>query len=274
MDYTANTLAENLAFPEGPAFDPKGNLWCVELHGGQLSRWGEDGILRHEAGGRPNGLAFDAAGRAWIANAELRAIQRLEPSTGAFEIVADTLDGEPLRQPNDLAFDAVDNLLFTCPGGSDEAPVGYVCCLAPDGTLTKIGDGLRFPNGLALLDDGATLVVAETRTRRLWKGAWDADHRQWHNPQPWAELDAPGGPDGMALGVDGLLYVAIFGGGQVWAVDAGGNVVRAYDLPGQNPTNVAFDPAGTLGLVVTEAERGLLLSLPDLGPGMPLYTGG
>lgn len=273
MEDTVATLARDLAFPEGPAFDPQGNLWCVELQGGQLSRWGDDGVLRHEAGGRPNGLAFDAAGRALVANAELCAIQRLDSSTGTFEIVVDTLDGEPLRQPNDLTFDALGNLLFTCPGGSDEAPVGYVCCIAPDGALTKIGEGFLFPNGLALVDGGEALVVAETRTQRLWKGAWDADARRWHDPQPWAELGTPGGPDGMALGADGLLYVAIFGGGQVRAVDGRGRVMEAYDLPGRNPTNVAFDPAGALGMVVTEAERGLLLSLPQLGPGVPLYAG-
>jgi hypothetical protein len=60
----------------------------------------------------------------------------------------------------------------------------------------------------------------------------------------------------MALGDDELLYVAVF------------------DLPGSNPTNVAFDPAGPLGLVVTEAERGDILCLPELGPGAHLFDGG
>jgi hypothetical protein len=39
-----------------------------------------------------------------------------------------------------------------------------------------------------------------------------------------------------------------------------------------NPTNAAFDPTNRLGLVVTEAEKGLLLSLPEVGPGVTLFA--
>jgi gluconolactonase len=131
--------------------------------------------------------------------------------------------------------------------------------------------GLYFPNGLAFVDGGRALVIAETYRQRLWKGRWDAVSGVWIDPQPWAELGGLPGPDGMALGADGLLYVAVYRSGQIKVVDAQGAIVTGYDLPGMNPTNVAFDPSGRLGLVVTEAERGLLLSLPGLGPGEPLY---
>jgi gluconolactonase len=270
----ATILAGGLEFPEGPAFDPDSDLWCVELLGGHLSRVHPREMERHEAGGNPNGLTFDRRGRAWIANAELRAIQRFDPVEREFTTIVGTIDGEPLDRPNDLAFDALGNLLFTCPGSSGEEPTGYVCCLAPDGTLTKIGEGFQFPNGLALTDGGSALVVAETERARLWKGAWDARSRRWSDPRPWADLGDPAGPDGMALGADGLLYVAIYSGGQVRAVAPDGRVVAAYELPGQNPTNAAFDPSGRLGLVVTETEHGQLLSLPQLGPGATLFDGG
>jgi gluconolactonase len=36
--------------------------------------------------------------------------------TGACEVIVERLDGERLKKPNDLAFDRVGNLLFTCPG--------------------------------------------------------------------------------------------------------------------------------------------------------------
>lgn len=271
---TVATIADGLEFPEGPAFDPDGNLWCVELRGGRLTRALPQEMDRHEAGGAPNGLTFDSKGRAWIANAELRAIQRFDPATQDFTTIVGTIEGEPLNRPNDLAFDALGNLLFTCPGSSGEEPSGYVCCLGPDGALARIGEGFHFPNGLALVDGGSALVVAETQRARLWKGEWDAESRRWRDPQPWAELGDPAGPDGMALGADGHLYVAIYSAGEVRAVDPHGRVVTAYELPGKNPTNAAFDPSGRLGLVVTETERGVLLSLPELGPGVPLFDGG
>lgn len=272
-DASVEVLADGLAFPEGPAFAPDGNLWLVELQGGRLARWSDEGLDRHEVGGSPNGLLIDGRGRAWIANSGLNAIQLFDPETGAIEAAAERVDGAPLAGPNDLAFDPEGNLVFTCPAGSSDAPVGSVCCLGPDGTVTTVGEGFRFPNGLAFVDGGTALVVAETQERRLWKGAWDAESRTWGDPEPWAEVGGPEGPDGMALGADGLLYVAVFGLGQVKAVRPDGAVAAVYDLPGGNPTNVAFDPGGRLGLVVTEAERGLLLSLPGLGKGAPLSTG-
>src|SRR5689334_10090947 len=39
-------LAEGLDFSEGPAFTPDGELWCVELKGGNLVRWNEQGHAR------------------------------------------------------------------------------------------------------------------------------------------------------------------------------------------------------------------------------------
>ncbi len=45
-------------------------------------------------------------------------------------------------------------------------------------------------------------------------------------------------------------------------VDEDGTIVEHLTTPGNNPTNCAFDPSGRLGLVVTEAERGEILSLP------------
>lgn len=274
MTDTVEILDRDLAFPEGPAFDSAGNLWCVELKGGQVTRWSPEGATRVETGGTPNGLLFDARGRGWIANSQLNAIQQFDPTAGEITTVVDAVDGEPLNGPNDLAFDSAGSLLFTCPGGSDQESRGYVCCLTPDGRVRKIGEGFFFPNGLALVDGGSALVVAETQRQRLWKGAWEAASHTWRDPQPWAELGDPAGPDGMALGADGLLYVAIYSAGEVRAVDQDGRVTKAYELPGNNPTNAAFDPSGRLGLVVTETERGVLLSLPELGPGVPLFDGG
>jgi hypothetical protein len=43
---------------------------------------------------------------------------------------------------------------------------------------------------------------------------------------------------------------------QVKAVDGNDGTAMIFDLPGSNPTNVTFDPAGPLGLMVTETERG------------------
>lgn len=257
-------LAEGLAFPEGPAFAPDGGLWWVEVDGGRLGRWREGEVERIAIGGRPNGLAVDAAGRVWICDQGERSVRRHDPRSGETVTAADHLDGAPLGRPNDLAFDRLGNLVFTCPNDARTEPAGYVCCLAPDGALTRVADGLYFPNGLAFTPDGAGLVVAETYRHRLWIGAWDAEARLWRDPRPWVEVGGPVGPDGLAFAEDGTLFAAIFGQGVVRAVSPRGEVRPALGLPGAKPTNVALDPAGRLGLVVTEAERGQLLAYPAM----------
>lgn len=260
-------LASGLNFPEGPAFDSSGTLWFVELKGGTLVRFNSDSVLRIQTGGAPNGIAIDDNDEIWFCDAAQCAIRKYNPKSGSFTNVVTHLHGEPLAKPNDLAFDSAGNLVFTCPGGSENKPIGYVCCLRPDGSVKKIASGLFFPNGLVFYDRGKVLIVAETHRQRLWRGWWDPDTATWHEPHPWVEVGGRVGPDGMAVGADGLVYVAVYGAGQIKAVAPDGALVAAYQLPGANPTNCAFDPTNQLGLVVTEAEKGLLLSLPRLGPG-------
>lgn len=267
------TLAENLDFPEGPAFDSAGDLWCVELKGGNLICLKDGKIERIPTDGAPNGLAFDWQNRAVFCDAAQNAIRRYDSRTGKFETLADTVDGEFLNKPNDLAFDAYGNLLFTCPGDSRREPTGYVCCLKTDGTVKKIADKMFFPNGLAFAGDGQTLVVAETYRQRLWRGDWNADECEWTNAQPFADVGGNPGPDGMAFGANGLLHVAVYGSSEIKVVNESGRIIETRRLPGANPTNAAFDQSGKLGLVVSETELGLLLSIPEITGGVELFDG-
>ncbi len=271
MNDNVNIIAEHLDFPEGPAFDAAGNLWFVELKGGNLVQWSKNELHRVSTQGAPNGLAFDRHGKAWFCDSEQNAIRYYDPVENHFETITDSFAGQPFAKPNDLAFDSLGNLVFTNPGDSRTEPTGYVCCLGLDGTLKTVANHMFFPNGLAFADEGRTLIIAETYRHRLWKGKWDPKNAEWIDAQPWAEVGGPIGPDGMALGTDGLLYTAVFGTGQIRVVDHSGTLIHSYDLPGQRPTNVAFDPSGNLGLVVTEAENGLLLSIPISVSGVSLF---
>lgn len=261
-------LARGLAFPEGPALAPDGTLWCTEARGGALVRVGPHGLERHDTGGLPCGMAFDGHGRAWFTDARANAIRWFDPVAGTWGTAATTLDGAPLDAPNDLAFDATGHLVFSCPGDSRFDATGSVCVLTATGEVRELFRGLLFPNGIAFSADNRTLYVAETYGRRVWRGTWDAERASWVNPAPWADLGGEPGPDGMALGADGLLYVAHLRGSRVAAVDDAGRVVREVAVPAPRPTNVCFAPGA---MFVTEAEAGLLLRYDGEGPGVPPF---
>lgn len=265
-------LAEGLAFPEGPAFDSKGRLWAVELKGEALVCLEGGALRRIPVGGRPNGLAVDGQDLVYFCDSGHNAIRRYDSVNGTTESLLSDIGGTPLNMPNDLAFDPLGNLVFTCPGQSRQEPTGYSCVLTASGESKYLATGLYFPNGLAFSPDGRDLVVAETYRQRIWRGGWQAETATWVEPKVWATgLDGPPGPDGMAFAEDGTLFVAVYGSGSVFHLDPAGRIMERIALPGANPTNCAFDPSGALGLVVTEAETGRLLSLARPERGCPLH---
>jgi gluconolactonase len=267
-------IAQDLKFPEGPAFAADGSLWSVELKGESLIQIKNGQITRYNVGGSPNGIAIDKQGRIWFCDSDKNAIRVFDPQNKQTETIVNQLEGEPLNKPNDLAFDEQGNLVFTCPGNSRQEPTGYVCVLKTDGTLKKITEGKYFPNGLAFSADGKELMIAETYKHRLWKGNWKEKTCEWSASKVWCEVGGPngsGGPDGMAFSENGNLYVAVYGTASVRIVSPEGKVIDQINLEGQNPTNCAFDPYGKLGLVITEAEKGQILSFKTVLKGINLF---
>jgi sugar lactone lactonase YvrE len=83
---------------------------------------------------------------------------------------------------------------------------GRLLRLDPDGTVSVVLDGLAFANGVALSADESQVLVAETGARtvvRLRLTGECAGHRDL------LAADLPGYPDNIALGSDGLVWVAI-----------------------------------------------------------------
>ena len=78
----------------------------------------------------------------------------------------------------------------------------------------------------------------------------------------------------MKFGVDGKLYVTVFGQGDVTVLGTGGKVEGRIRTRGRLPTNCAFGPRGSHRLYVTEDEHGTL-EMFDVGTdGLPLHRGG
>jgi sugar lactone lactonase YvrE len=97
--------------------------------------------------------------------------------------------------------------------------------VGPDGAVSAAARDLRFPNGMALLDDGRTLVVAETL--RLQLTAFDvADDGTLGGRRVYAQLgESFVAPDGICADSEGGVWVANALGPQVLRLADGGQVI-------------------------------------------------
>lgn len=273
-DQIFNTIATQLQFPEGPVFDFKGNLWFVEIKGRNLSRMNGESLDRFEVHGTPNGAMIDIAGNIWFCDSEKGEIRVFNPEKNTFKTICNsTVDGTRLKRPNDLIFDDAGNLLFSDHADGREQPLSNICVLPKGSHQAKvISKNKYFTNGLALKKDGKTLIFSETYKQQLWIANWDNEHLELKNERPFAKAgNGPWGPDGIAFDEHENLFAAIFNESRINIYSPDGNLIDWIACPGNRPTSCAFDPSGKLGLVVTEADRGEILSLPELGKGLPIF---
>jgi len=254
--------------PEGPSFDRQGVLHFVDWDAQVVYRVTPAGEVTPfvNTGGTPTGTKFHRNGHLFVADGD-HGILDISPD-GTIRVAADGWQGRRFRGPNDLVFAPDGDLYFTDPKGSDpEHPIGNVFILRRDGSVERFAGGFQFPNGIVLSDDGRTLYLAETFPNRIWAFELDeGGHEQ--SRRVFAELEGGLGPDGMAFGQDGNLYVAHFGKGVVAVINPEGQVIAELPAGGMKPTNVAF--WGT-SLYVTEVEKGQVVRL-DVGvEGQVLY---
>jgi sugar lactone lactonase YvrE len=166
---------------------------------------------------------------------------------GKVEHYAD-LSGVAGGHVNDLVIDErgrtfVGNFGFDLMSGEDMADAS-LARVDPDGTVTVVADGLRFPNGSVIAPDGVTLIVAETTGARFTAFTISddgslTDRRIWGSmgeiPDTKVVMEALGtgmpAPDGCTLDAEGHIWFADAVGGRVARVAPGGEIVESVPMP-------------------------------------------
>lgn len=217
MTTTTRLVLDGLGFPESTRWHD-GRIW--------LCNWGAGEVLAATSAGErevtarlaPRTLPFSID---WLPDGPLLVLDgprglllRQEPD-GALSAVAD-LTGFGSPPFNELVVDASGNAYVN--GGP-----GLVVCVAPDGTVRKVADGLSWPNGMALIDDGQTLVVADSHAQQLV--AFDVqDDATLTGRRMWADLEHA--PDGICADADGAIWVATVPGKSCTRVREGGEILN------------------------------------------------
>jgi sugar lactone lactonase YvrE len=210
-------VLDGLGFPESTRWHA-GRLW--------LCNWGSGQVLAVTSDGEPEVVAELALRTLpfsidWLPDGDMlvvdgtqRLLLRQHVPGGPLEVVAD-LSGPGSAPLNELVVDSRGNAYVN--GAS-----GIVLLVRPDGTFQQVADGLQWPNGMALIDDGRTLVVADSHAEEL-VGYDVGPDGKLSAPRVWAGLQHP--PDGICADADGAIWAASVPGRGCVRVREGGEVV-------------------------------------------------
>jgi sugar lactone lactonase YvrE len=204
--------------PEDVILDSQGRVLCGLEDGGILRMCadGSDAQVLVNTGGRPLGLDWLPDGRLLCCDCE-RGLLAIDLEAGSIEVLTDSVFGTKMRVCNNPSVARDGTIYFS--DSSQRHPLsairteliehvatGRLLCRKPDGVIEVLLEGLQFANGVVLAADESFVLVAETGAARIMR-VWLEGPRSGR-ADVFAE-DLPGMPDNMALGSDGLFWVAL-----------------------------------------------------------------
>lgn len=229
------------AFTEGPAVSPDGSIFFTDQPNDRIYVWNETrGVeLWSDNTGRSNGMYFNAAGQL-VACADLDNQIIYFDSNKKKHVLFENYEDKHLNGPNDLWIAPNEDIYFTDPyyhrdyweeGHTEQQDVRGVYLLSRNGTISRVIDDYKQPNGIIGTPDGKTLYVADINDRKIWK----------YDIQPDGSLAnktffAPEGSDGMTIDNRGNVYLTM---SKVWVYSPEGELIQEIELP-ESPSNVCF----------------------------------
>lgn len=273
-------IATGFVLAEAPTWCGDGTLLVANTLGGGVRRLGLDGEdLGSLAEGRKGigGIALDEGGAPIVSGRE---VVRLRGDAEPETLLARE---EPVTGFNDLSATPEGGLLagalhFPPFGGGDPVP-GTLRHRSPDGDVRVWHTGVLWPNGIGFSPDGGTVYVCDYAAGLVLRGAWDpqgvgALEPFWRSPS--------GHCDGLAVGADGSVLVALAGGGGLAWLAPDGNVREIIDVPATFVSSLCFAGDALDRLVVTTLDNTVrpdeggavfLAQAPVSGAPVPRYRG-
>lgn len=252
----------NFQFTEGPAKTPDGSLYFTDIPAETIFQLTADGRITPflKPSKHANGLMFGGDNRllACQMDGQLAAI---DLTSKEVTVLADEFEGERFNACNDLTIDSVGGIYFTDPRyrAPEPWPQGKEAFYyrSKDGTVTRLGDDLTAPNGIALSPNGKTLYVVPsmqsemmtyhvTGPGKISKGKVLCQLQQIDGEQNK-------GGDGLAIDTKGNLYITSGSGVQVFSPQ--GMLLGIIETP-EHPANCAFGGQDNKTLYIT-ARTGL-----------------
>jgi sugar lactone lactonase YvrE len=235
MFRTSEVVYDDLIWAESPRWSD-GTLWISDTQGSHLVEIAGSAVTVHDVSPPVNGTAIGADGTLVGARMSGARVDRFDGAD--WEVLADLGTAVGAGRLGDLTQRAdgtvyVDDLGSQDHSGKVEA-TGRLIKIDPRGEASVAADGMTFPNGLALIEDEATLIVAETFANRLVACEVAADGGL-STPRPWADLaDLLGEEykqDGIWAAEDGSVWVGTTTG-EAFVRVREGEVLERIDVDG------------------------------------------
>ncbi len=173
---------------------------------------------------------------------------------GELTTVIDQIPDERESRFNDVIADPAGRVF--CGTMPTRARLGRLYRLDPDGTLTRLLDGIGTSNGMGFTPDGKGMYYTDTRRREIYLFDYDQETGAIANQRVFVRVPSragEGGPDGMTVDAEGYIWGARWGGGCVVRYAPDGTEDRRINFPAKKVSSVIFGGKDYTDLYVTTA---------------------
>ena len=134
-------------------------------------------------------------------------------------------------------------------------------------------ESLSLPNGIGWNSENSLMYLADSMAKKVYVSDFDLAGDFVPKFRELISIDS-GVPDGLAVDVDGCIWLAVWGGSRVSKISPQGKILEEHHFPVAQPSSCAFGSDGTL--YVTSARAGIseaeLLNQPLAGSLFTLST--
>lgn len=238
---------------EGPVIDPRsGHLCWVDIVEGML--YENDLTDETQTVAALGTMVGAAAPREHASGFALAIADGFGYWTSEQLRIADRVLPEAERRMNDAKCDSRGRLWAGSTHMEFTAGAGRLHCWDGSGPSVTVAAGFTLPNGLGWDQEDTRMYLIDSMTNLLLSAAYDADDGDVGKFEALCKVE-PGLPDGLAVDVDGAIWVAVWGGAEVRRYSSRGEHIATIPMPVSQPTSCAFGPDGTL--YITSGRYGL-----------------
>ncbi|BFH72255.1 SMP-30/gluconolactonase/LRE family protein [Sulfurisphaera javensis] len=174
---------------------------------------------------------------------------------GKVELLYEVKEWDDRNRFNDGKCDALGRYWVGTMNLEEKYPTGGLFVLDLNLKFRKVLDNVTISNGLAWSLDNKKFYYIDSPTKKIFVFDFDLEKGEISNRRTVIDLSSyPGVPDGMTIDSEGMLWVALYGGGRVLRVTEG-KILQEIRLPASHVTSVTFGDSDLKTLYITTANE-------------------